>query len=109
MTNAGRDSDQFDGVDRLGTSCQFGDVHGQFDRPVGLLSYMGYRDTGGVWRHPNRSVIFVGDLIDGGPKQLATDPEPPAEFLRPHGKPGNLQQHKDFLSEVEHGMRRISK
>jgi Calcineurin-like phosphoesterase len=49
-----------------------GDVHGQFDKLVGLLSRIGYRDTGGTWRHPSRSVIFVGDLIDRGPKQLAT-------------------------------------
>jgi hypothetical protein len=49
-----------------------GDVHGQFDKLVGLLSYMEYRETGGAWRHPFRSVIFVGDLIDRGPKQLAT-------------------------------------
>jgi hypothetical protein len=26
MTNAGRDSNQFDGVERLGTSCQIGNV-----------------------------------------------------------------------------------
>ena len=49
-----------------------GDVHGQFDKLIGLLSYMGYRETGGAWRHPSRSAIFVGDLIDRGPKQLAT-------------------------------------
>jgi len=49
-----------------------GDVHGQFDKLVGLVSYMGYREVGGTWRHPSRSVIFVGDLIDRGPKQLAT-------------------------------------
>lgn len=33
---------------------------------------VGYRDNGGTWRHPSRSVVFVGDLIDRGPKQLAT-------------------------------------
>ena len=49
-----------------------GDVHGQFDKLVALLTHLGYRDNGGTWRHPNRSVIFVGDLIDRGPKQLAT-------------------------------------
>lgn len=36
-----------------------GDVHGQFDKLVGLLSSMGYRETGGAWRHPARSAIFV--------------------------------------------------
>jgi hypothetical protein len=49
-----------------------GDVHGQFDKLVALLSYLGYRDSGDAWRHPSRTVIFVGDLIDRGPKQLAT-------------------------------------
>ena len=49
-----------------------GDVHGQFDKLVGLLSYMGYRETAGTWRHPSRSAVFVGDIIDRGPKQLAT-------------------------------------
>ena len=44
-----------------------GDVHGQFDKLVALLTHLGYRDYGGTWRHPDRSVIFVGDLIDLGP------------------------------------------
>jgi hypothetical protein len=108
-----------------------GDVHGQFDQLVALLSHLGYRDNGGAWHHPARSAIFVGDLIDRGPKQLATvdlvramveagsarcvmgnhefnaiawatpDPENPGEFLRPHGKSGNKHQHQAFLSEVE--------
>jgi hypothetical protein len=108
-----------------------GDVHGQFDKLVALLLHLGYRDTAGTWRHPNRSAIFVGDLIDRGPKQFATvdlvrrmvdagsarcimgnhefnaiawatdDPMQPGKFLRPHGKPGNLDQHRAFLAEVE--------
>lgn len=108
-----------------------GDVHGQFDKLVGLLSHMGYRETGGAWRHPSRSVIFVGDLIDRGPKQLATldlvramvdlgsarcimgnhefnaiawvtpDPDHPGKFLRDHHKPGNREQHAAFLEQVE--------
>ena len=108
-----------------------GDVHGQFDKLVALLTRLGYRDTGGAWRHPDRSVVFVGDLIDRGPKQLATvdlvrgmveagsarcvmgnhefnaiawataDPELPGKFLRDHHKPGNREQHAAFLDEVE--------
>lgn len=108
-----------------------GDVHGQFDKLVELLSYTGYRETGGAWRHPGRSVVFVGDLIDRGPKQLATvdlvrgmveagsarcimgnhefnaiawatpDPEHPGKFLRDHHRPGNREQHAAFLDEVE--------
>jgi hypothetical protein len=45
-----------------------GDVHGQHDKLVALLSHLSYRETDGTWRHPLRSVIFVGNLIDRGPK-----------------------------------------
>jgi Calcineurin-like phosphoesterase len=48
-----------------------GDVHGRFDKLVALLSHLGYRGSGGAFRHPSRSVIFLGDLIDRGPTQLA--------------------------------------
>ena len=30
---------------------------------------MGYRDESGVYRHPSRTVIFVGDFVDRGPHQ----------------------------------------
>ncbi len=108
-----------------------GDVHGQFDKLVGLLKHLGYQDRTGAWRHADRTAIFVGDLIDRGPNQLATidlvrrmvdagsarcimgnhefnaiawvtpDPDKPGEFLRPHGKPGNHEQHRAFLQELE--------
>jgi hypothetical protein len=75
--------------------------------------------------------VFVGDLIDRGPHQVATvdrvrrmvdagaalcvmgnhefnaiawttpDPQNPGEFMRPHAKPSNLAQHRAFLGEVE--------
>jgi hypothetical protein len=108
-----------------------GDIHGQFDKLVALLTHLGYSESAGTWRHASRSVIFVGDLIDRGPKQLATidlvrgmvdagtaqcimgnhefnaiawatpDPEQPGKFLRDHHKPGNREQHQAFLEEVE--------
>jgi hypothetical protein len=108
-----------------------GDVHGQFDKLVGLLTELGYRERAGAWRHPSRTAIFVGDLIDRGPKQLATvdlirrmvdaglaqcilgnhefnaiawvtpNPEHPGKFLRDHHKPGNREQHQAFLDVVE--------
>jgi hypothetical protein len=108
-----------------------GDVHGQFDKLTALLTHLGYRDYGGAWRHADRIVVFVGDLIDRGPKQLATvelvramvdagaarcvmgnhefnaiawvtpDPEHAGKFLRDHQKPGNREQHQAFLNEVE--------
>lgn len=44
-----------------------GDIHGYADELVELLEKMGYKDDNGVFRHPTRKVIFVGDLIDRGP------------------------------------------
>src|ERR1700680_398205 len=108
-----------------------GDVHGQHDKLVSLLSYLGYSEASGAWRHASRTAIFVGDLIDRGPKQLETvqlvramveaasalcilgnhefnaiawvtpDPEHPGKFLRDHHKPGNREQHQTFLDVVE--------
>ena len=49
-----------------------GDVHGEFEKLVALLNHLGYREQAGTFRHPGRTAIFVGDLVDRGPKQLAT-------------------------------------
>ena len=49
-----------------------GNVRGEFDKLVELLKHLGYQETAGAYRHPDRTAIFVGDLIDRGPKQLAT-------------------------------------
>lgn len=49
-----------------------GDIHGHADALKALLVSMGYRETSGAWRHPDRQAIFVGDLIDRGPKQVET-------------------------------------
>jgi hypothetical protein len=108
-----------------------GDVHGQHDKLLSLLSHLGYSEASGAWRHASRTAIFVGDLIDRGPKQLETvqlvramvgagsalcilgnhefnaiawvtpDPEHPGKFLRDHHKPGNREQHQAFLDVVE--------
>lgn len=45
-----------------------GDVHGCATTLVELLERLGYRRQGGVWRHPQRMAIFLGDLIDRGPR-----------------------------------------
>jgi len=58
-----------------------GDVHGCYDELVTLLGELGYREgagnpdvaagsvAGGLWRHPEgRKPVFVGDLVDRGPK-----------------------------------------
>jgi hypothetical protein len=47
-----------------------GDVHGQYDKLVGLLQHLGYAERGGLWGHPTRRAVFVGDLIDRGDGQL---------------------------------------
>ena len=108
----------------------FGDVHGQFDKLVCLLSRLGYSQSQGIWRHPTRTAVFVGDLIDRGPKQLATvelvramvetgaaqcvlgnheynaiawampDPMRPGRFMRDHDAPGNRALHQGFLNEI---------
>src|SRR4028119_2191468 len=91
-----------------------GDVHGHVEALQALLLKLGYRERNGAWRHPTRTAIFVGDLIDGGPHQIETvrlvrgmveagaaritlgnheynallwatyHPERPGEFMRPH-------------------------
>jgi len=108
-----------------------GDIHGHADALKALLQQMGYRDSGGAWRHSDRKAIFVGDFIDRGPKQVESveiarrmvdagaalavmgnhefnaiawateDPDRPAHFLRSHDRPGNRKQHAAFLEEVE--------
>ncbi|MBJ7446241.1 MAG: metallophosphoesterase [Brevundimonas sp.] len=49
-----------------------GDIHGHADQLISLLQTLGYQHRGGAWRHPSRSVIFVGDFVDRGPGQLRT-------------------------------------
>jgi len=107
-----------------------GDVHGHHDKLAALLAHMGYRCQGGAWRHPSRTAVFVGDLIDRGPHQLKTvelvramvsagsarcilgnhefnaiawataDPDVPGQFLRRHSE-HNRTQHRAFLRETE--------
>lgn len=45
-----------------------GDVHGCTHTLERLLDSLGYRQHGGVWRHPWRQVLFLGDIIDRGPR-----------------------------------------
>ncbi len=48
-----------------------GDVHGCCDELEELLGRLGYAPTGpaGAWSHPDRrKLVFVGDLVDRGPK-----------------------------------------
>ncbi|MEO6627288.1 MAG: metallophosphoesterase [Aquihabitans sp.] len=106
-----------------------GDIHGHATKLVGLLGVLGYTERSGVWRHPDRQAVFVGDLVDRGPEQLETieivramvdagsaqivmgnhefnaiafatpDPDQPGEYLRRHSNK-NISQHSGFLGAV---------
>jgi hypothetical protein len=47
-----------------------GDIHGHADELVSLLEKMGYNNSSGFYQYPDnaRRAVFVGDLIDRGPK-----------------------------------------
>jgi hypothetical protein len=107
-----------------------GDIHGCATALKALLTTMGYRERDGVWQHPTRQVIFLGDFIDRGPEQVEVmaivramvDAEQALavmgnhEFnavawatpistgsdahLRPHTE-GNRKQHATFLAQVD--------
>jgi Calcineurin-like phosphoesterase len=46
-----------------------GDIHGHADPLHRLLAKLGYAEVGGIFRHPERKMVFVGDFIDRGPQQ----------------------------------------
>jgi len=107
-----------------------GDIHGHVDALRRLLCAMGYKERDGLFRHPERRVIFVGDFVDRGPDQIAVlqiakrmcdaglalavmgnhefnalgwaEPDGNGSFLRPHTKK-NAHQHKEFLRQIEEG------
>ena len=48
-----------------------GDIHGCMDELAELLDALGYAEADGVYRHPEgRKAVFVGDLVDRGPRNL---------------------------------------
>jgi protein phosphatase len=50
-----------------------GDIHGCCDELEELLALLGYRSAGSAWQHlDGRKAIFVGDLVDRGPRILDT-------------------------------------
>jgi hypothetical protein len=107
-----------------------GDIHGHADPLHRLLQRLGYADVDGVFRHPARRMIFVGDFIDRGPEQrevlrmvLAMCDAGAADavmgnhefnaigwaaetddggFLRPHSAK-NAHQHAEFLRQLKAG------
>lgn len=54
-----------------------GDLHGNAEKLEALLARLGYvhrhaPGSAGVWRHPSRTAIFVGDFVGRGPHQRRT-------------------------------------
>ena len=105
-----------------------GDIHGHADPMHRLLHKLDYAEIDGVFRHPERKMIFVGDFIDRGPQQRevlriaramceagsasavlgnhefnaigwATQSEN-GDFLRSHSSK-NAHQHAEFLRQLE--------
>lgn len=49
-----------------------GDIHGHFGKLDALMGRLGYAHRGHGWKAPaGRQAVFVGDLIDRGPEQIA--------------------------------------
>ncbi len=49
-----------------------GDIHGHAIELISLLEKLGYSNQAGFYRHPERTVLFIGDYIDRGPENLET-------------------------------------
>jgi hypothetical protein len=106
-----------------------GDIHGHADELLELLQVLGYQESKGAFRHPERKLIFLGDFIDRGPKirqvleivrpmieketALAVmgnhelnalafhtrDAQSPDNYLRPHNAK-NEKQHRATLQQL---------
>src|SRR5580658_2750257 len=104
-----------------------GDVHGHATKLKFLLEKLGYREKKGVYSHPERKVIFVGDFIDRGPEIRATlqiaramvdgesalavmgnhefnamayhTPDGEGDFLRKH-TPEKIEQHRATMEQL---------
>jgi Calcineurin-like phosphoesterase len=108
-----------------------GDIHGHADKLDALLKRLGYAQIEGRWVPPaGRKAIFLGDLIDRGPKQLQVlqtvrsmvdagdahclmgnhelnaiawvteNREKPGAYLRDRANPSKLGHHIEFLRQV---------
>ena len=105
-----------------------GDIHGHAKELKALLAKLGYHPKNLIYRHPDRTAVFIGDLIDRGPEQREVvnivrsmvcegsalcimgnheynaicyhtkDPDAPLEYLRKHTAE-KTKQHQQFLQE----------
>lgn len=106
-----------------------GDIHGHARTLEALLDTLGYSLDDGIYRHPKRTAIFLGDFIDRGPHQRGVlrivrpmidtgaalavmgnhefnaiayaTPRAGGGHLREHNAV-NYQQHKAFLDAYEY-------
>ncbi|GAB4216933.1 MAG: hypothetical protein OHK0013_43940 [Sandaracinaceae bacterium] len=60
----------FDRRELRGPFDVIGDVHGCFDELTALLATLGYEARDGAFRHATRTAVFLGDLVDRGPRSL---------------------------------------
>ncbi len=44
-----------------------GDIHGCGNTLIELLEQLGYSKRNGIYQHPKRKVVFLGDIVDRGP------------------------------------------
>lgn len=109
-----------------------GDVHGYAGKLRQLLERLGYEQRAGVYRHRDRTAVFLGDFVDRGPQiaeglriarsmveagaALAVmgnhelnalafhtpDPDAPGEHLRRHTEK-NVRQHAATLHQLSSG------
>ena len=107
-----------------------GDIHGHSNDLIQLLHYLNYYDSTGVFIHPTRKAIFLGDFIDRGINQKnvldivmpmvesdsayavmgnhefnalsfhTIDPDKPSDWLRKHDDK-NIHQHSAFLEDYD--------
>jgi Calcineurin-like phosphoesterase len=104
-----------------------GDIHGHADALHRLLRELDYAEIEGVFRHPKRQMVFVGDFIDRGPQQkevlriaramceagtamavmgnhefnaIGWAAQNNGGFLRSHSEK-NASQHAKFLRQIE--------
>lgn len=109
-----------------------GDIHGYADELEALLGQMDYKKTSAGWQHSSRQVIFLGDFVDRGPRQIDSvaiarnmvenqhalavmgnhefnaiayatpDSAQHGQYLRKHNEK-NRKQHRAYLEQVEEG------
>lgn len=105
-----------------------GDVHGCEQTLIRLLTQLGYQKSAGVFRHPERLAVFLGDIVDRGPRirealnlvramveagsarmvlgnheihalcYCSAHPSAPGNYLRPH-TPRNTRTIADTLTQ----------